>query len=35
MTQSLDFHLNPPTLNMWANQVMQQWDLYLDNTDLH
>lgn len=29
-TQSLKYQLNPPTLNMWANKIMQQWDLSLE-----
>ena len=33
-TQQLSFCLNPPTLNMWANQIMQQWDSYLEATDI-
>jgi hypothetical protein len=32
--KTLKYNLNPPTINMWANKVMQQWDLFLDNTNI-
>ena len=25
--------MNPPTINMWANKLMQQWDLFLDTAE--
>jgi len=30
--QCLKYNLNPPTINMWANKIMQQWDLFLEGT---
>lgn len=33
-TQALKFNLHPPTINMWANKIMQQWDLFLDSTQM-
>jgi hypothetical protein len=32
--QSLKFSINPPTLFMWANRFMLQWDNYID-TDFY
>lgn len=34
LTQTLKFNLNPPTLNMWGNKIMQQWDSFLMNTKI-
>ena len=34
MIQALKYNLNAPTISMWANKVMQQWDLFLDNTNI-
>ncbi len=31
---SLGFQINSPTINMWSNRLMAQWDLYLDNHSL-
>lgn len=30
-SQVLEFNLTPPTLNMWANWHMTQWDSYIDS----
>lgn len=31
MTRVLRFKLNPPTLSMWGNKIMQQWDCFLES----
>lgn len=31
MARVLRFRLNPPTLSMWGNRVMQQWDCFLES----
>jgi hypothetical protein len=28
--KSLKYRLNPPTPYIWANKVMQQWDIFID-----
>ena len=32
--ETLNFKVNTPTLNSWANRLAVQWDLYIDNTDV-
>jgi len=32
--KALKFNLHPPTINMWANKIMQQWDLFLDSPQM-
>jgi len=27
---TLQWQLNPPTANMWANSISQHWDMYID-----
>lgn len=29
----MKWELNPPTVAMWANKIMQQWDLFLEESD--
>ena len=29
----MKYFLNPPTLNMWANWYMNQWDLFIENKE--
>ena len=31
MISKLQWKLNPPTVNMWANRFALQWDMYLDS----
>ena len=31
LIQTLKYNLNPPTINMWANKLMQQWDLFMES----
>ena len=31
MVRKLEWKLNPPTSNMWANRICLQWDMYLDH----
>jgi hypothetical protein len=33
MLKALKWKLTPPTLNMWANWYMSQWDLYITTCD--
>ena len=33
ITRTLRWQLNPPTINMWANRIMQQWDSYIEQND--
>ena len=29
----MKWELNPPTIPMWGNKIMQQWDLFLEESD--
>jgi hypothetical protein len=29
----MKWELNPPTIAMWSNKIMQQWDLFLEEND--
>ena len=31
VVQVLNWKINPPTANMWANRLAKQWDDYLDD----
>eukprot|EP01017_Pseudomicrothorax_dubius_P042492 TRINITY_DN6942_c0_g1_i1.p1 TRINITY_DN6942_c0_g1~~TRINITY_DN6942_c0_g1_i1.p1 ORF type:complete len:368 (+),score=51.42 TRINITY_DN6942_c0_g1_i1:938-2041(+) len=35
MLQTLKWMLTPPTLNMWANWYMAQWDIYNESAESH
>ncbi len=31
--KTMNYELNPPTLNMWANRFMVHWDNYIELTN--